>query len=134
MAEKRILLVEDEPQLAKLLGLALDIRLSSGHQVEILHLADEALIRLQHQRFDLVITDLSMPGMSGLDLIRHVRQVSPQTRTVLITAYGSPEVEEQARQLTAAYLFKPFDLREFVTTVQHILGDGRPEHGQAVAG
>lgn len=122
---KRILIVEDDPGHAELLFRILKSRLSSGHQVEICQLAEEAIDRVQRQQFDLIITDLRMPDANGLELIRHVRQVSPQTRTVLITAYPTPGVEDQAHQLAAIYLFKPFGIQDFVGTVQHILGEGK---------
>jgi DNA-binding NtrC family response regulator len=84
-------------------------------------LADVALKRLKYEQFDLIITDLRMPGTSGLDLIRHVHRTNPATRTMLITAFGSSEIENQARQLGAAFLRKPFGLQQFYAVVQDSL-------------
>jgi two-component system response regulator PilR (NtrC family) len=127
MDEKHILIVEDESQIAAALRRALEHGLD-GYQVEISSLADEALTMLQHKQFALIVTDLCMPGMDGMELIRRVRQVSPQTRTMLITAYGSPEVESQARRLAAVYLPKPFTLQEFNIVVQGILDEEEGEY------
>jgi CheY-like chemotaxis protein len=121
---KRILVVEDDPLHAELLHRTLGARLSREYQVEFCQLAEEAMIRLQHQRFDLIVTDLCMSGVDGLDLIRHVRQVSPQTRTVLITAYPAPSVEDMVQQLAVTYLFKPFEIGKLVAAIEQALSGG----------
>lgn len=121
---KRILIVEDEPTLADVLCRALRSRLSDEYQIESCGHAEEAMARLQHQTFELLIADLRMSGMNGLDLIRRTRQVSPQTHTMLITAYLSPEVQDQADLLATTCLFKPFGMTEFVGAVKRAL-DGR---------
>jgi FixJ family two-component response regulator len=74
-----------------------------------------------------LLLDLRMPGMSGLDLLSRVREVSPATRSILITAYGSDEVEDESRRLNAAYYFtKPFQIDDFTLAVQSVLND-RPD-------
>lgn len=83
-------------------------------------MADVALRRLQRDQFDLIVTDWRMLGTSGLELIRRVHQTSPGTRIMLVTAFGSPELENQVRGLGATYLPKPFGLHEFVAAVQGI--------------
>ncbi len=123
MRKKRILIVEDEMRVALALGRALQDPSGGDYEVEICYSADDALIRLRHEKYDLVITDLRMPGSSGLELIRHVREISPETRTVLITAFGSPEVEEQTKKLATTYVTKPFSLRDFIATVHNILSE-----------
>jgi two-component system response regulator FlrC len=123
MDEKRILIVEDEPRIALALCRALEHRPQDRYEVEISPVAETALGKLQARPFDLVVTDLRMPGMGGLALIRQVREVSPGTSTLLITAFGSEEVESTTEKLGARYLSKPFSLREFVSEVQRILSD-----------
>ena len=134
MEQQRILIVEDELHNVMILCQALLHPMAGGFHVEVCPLADIALKRLRYERFDLIITDLRMPGTSGLELIRHVRQTSPGTRTMLITAFGAPEIEDQARLLGAAYLRKPFGLGDFISTVRGVLtteGSDEPE-GQGV--
>jgi DNA-binding NtrC family response regulator len=121
MKEKRILIVDDEPQVALALSRALQHPLGGKYQVEISPVAETALRKLHHEQYDLIITDLRMPGMGGLDLLRHVRQLSPQARMILITAYGSHEIQNIARSLGAEYLAKPFDLQDFINTVTNVL-------------
>jgi HAD superfamily hydrolase (TIGR01484 family) len=61
--------------------------------------------------------------MNGLAVLDHARQISPETRSILITAFGSPQVEERARHLANAYLPKPFRLHDLIQLVQRILGE-----------
>jgi two-component system response regulator PilR (NtrC family) len=129
MKQKRILIVEDKLPNVMTLCRALLHPMAGEYQVEVCPLADIALKRLKYEEFDLIVTDLRMPGTSGLDLIRHVRQTRPQTHTMLITAFGSPELENETRRLGAAFLSKPFSLHEFIATVQGILNEETQNRG-----
>ena len=119
---QRILIVEDEPRVADALSRMLTMPQNGGHQVVACDTGEAALAKLRAEQFDLVITDLRMPGISGLELLDRTRHISPNTRSVLITAFGSTEVEYQARQLANAYLTKPFSLQSFIQAVQQALG------------
>ena len=123
---KRILIVEDEVRIALSLRRALQHPLGGGHIVEISPNAKAALVRIQHEPFDMLITDLKMPGMSGLELIQSVREVNPEMRAILITAFNSTNVENRAHRLDATYIKKPFNLPEFITVVQDML-DNDPQ-------
>lgn len=121
MGNKHILIVDDEPRVAYLLSRALE-RTNKGYHVTIAHSGEEALEVLERSPVDLLVTDLRMPGISGLDLIRWVRASSPRTRTILITAYGDDEVEAEAHRLEAyRYITKPFDMADFTRAVQEAL-------------
>ena len=122
MAVQHILIVDDESKLTRSLREML-VYSDRDYRVNIAHLGTEALDILGDHPIDLLVTDLRMPGISGLELIRQVQEIDPQTRTMLITAFGSPEIEDLARKLGAAYLPKPFDLLEFVATVKRILDE-----------
>jgi DNA-binding response OmpR family regulator len=65
-----------------------------------------------------------MPGMSGLELIRRGRRISPELRAMLITAFGSPEIEGLSHEVGAVYLPKPFGAWEFISAVQNTLEEG----------
>jgi DNA-binding NtrC family response regulator len=128
MEQKRILIVEDELENVMTLCQALLHPMAGGYHVEVCPLADVALKRLKYEQFDLIITDLRMPGTSGLELIRHVHHTNPATRTMLITAFGSSEIENQARQMGAAFLRKPFGLQQFYALVEATLAaEQRPQ-------
>jgi len=121
MINHKILIVEDELGVAQPLKKALDLSPNKLYQVELSSSGEAALEQLRNKRFDLLISDFRLPGMDGLELMEQAREISPEIRSVLITAYGSPSVEERARKLFTAYLPKPFHLRDIIRTVQQIL-------------
>jgi DNA-binding NtrC family response regulator len=72
--------------------------------------------------FDLVVTDLCIPDIGGLEIIQHLHQVSPQANAILITAYGGDKVEAEVRRLgICGYLTKPFDMEDFARAVREAL-------------
>lgn len=124
MAVQHILIVDDEPRLVYSLREMLEYS-NRNYRVSTAHFGAEALDILGARPVDLLVTDLRMPGISGLELIRQAQEIDPQTRTMLITAFGSPEIEDLVHELGAVYLPKPFDLFKFVDTVKHILDEER---------
>ncbi len=107
MAE-RILIAEDESRVAQTLCRALSLPEGGNYHVESCGSGEEALALLRETRFDLLITDLRMPGMNGFELLHKCQSIRPDLRRILITAYGSPYIEEKADQLGVdAYLAKP---------------------------
>lgn len=127
MTTRNILIVDDEPKVAFFLRKTLE-HADQTYNVTIARSGEEALEVFKHSSVssvDLLITDLRMPGISGLELLRWVRTSSPQTRTILITAYGSDEVETEARHLEAyRYITKPFDISDFTQVVKSALREG----------
>ncbi len=106
MSVKAILVADDERHLRNALFTALT-RL--GHAVELAENGQEAVNKFQTQRFDLVITDLKMPGLDGLGLLKAVKKLSPATPVIMITAYGSVEVAVEAmREGAQDFILKPF--------------------------
>ncbi|MCB9662674.1 MAG: sigma-54-dependent Fis family transcriptional regulator [Alphaproteobacteria bacterium] len=101
----RLLVVDDE----RAVRTALEVNLSKrGDEVTLAEDADEALRLLRARPFDLVLTDVKMPGASGLDLLRRVRQSWPETPVVVMTGQGSVEDAVAAMKAGAAdYLVKP---------------------------
>ncbi len=119
----RILIVEDEEKIAYTLARALRRASDNDFAVEIQNSPLEAIELFKTQGFDLLITDQRMPGMSGLELIAHVRCEYPETRAILITGFGSPEIEAEARRLADGYLTKPFNLPDVLRLVQDVIRD-----------
>lgn len=118
---KKILIVDDEPKVGVSLKESLE---SLGQDYAVSHVlsAEAALSALADDPIDLVVTDLRMPGLSGLDLLTRVRRDQPRLPTILITAYGSDEVAAASRRLqTSRYFTKPFHMEEFVRAVQEVL-------------
>ncbi|MCX5760299.1 MAG: response regulator, partial [Gemmatimonadetes bacterium] len=116
-APARILCVDDDP----LMGRALDgMMREMGFEPTIADSAYAALSILRSQDIDLVLTDQQMPGLSGLDLLRMIREEGRDTPVILLTAYGSVENAVTALHAGAAhYLTKPADPAE----LQRLISD-----------
>lgn len=107
-AVRRILIVEDEATLSFFLAYSL---MSEVEDYEVVTARDgeTAVGKMEEKPFDVVISDIVLPQMDGLSLLRETRKQWPQTKVILMTAYGSPEVKERAGEMGAfAYIEKPF--------------------------
>ena len=120
----RVLVVEDEKSMRDLLSLMLR---KEGYSVEAADSGTQAVSRIAKDPvYDLVISDVSMPGMTGLELLRHVRKASPESSVILMTAYGSKETAIEALNEGAAYYVeKPFDLDEMKVVARRTLDQKR---------
>lgn len=102
----RILAVDDEPDVLLLVKASLR---TTGHEVLTAATADEARTLCEEQRPDLLLLDISMPGLSGPDLLRQLRAAALAPDDVLLLSAMRPEhVEEVARELGVGYVLKPF--------------------------
>jgi DNA-binding NtrC family response regulator len=118
---KRILIVDDDTSVAFFLSESI-ADLCPEYEVEMVCSGEKALGKIVTEPFDLVVTDLCMPDVGGLEIIRHLHQISPQASAILITAYGGDRVEAEARRLgICGYLTKPFDMDDFAQAVQAAL-------------
>jgi YesN/AraC family two-component response regulator len=109
---KRLLIVDDEETLTFSLYQSF-INAPIECEVITASTGKEALKRIEEQPFDVVITDISMPGLNGLDLLRIIKENYPGTQVIIITAYGSDEKQEIAYERGAeGYIEKPFDIHE----------------------
>jgi two-component system response regulator PilR (NtrC family) len=129
----RILVVDDEEGMREFLGILLQ---KEGYRVQTAQSGQEALVRLGKERFDLVITDLKMPKMSGIELLNRIKEKDPDVGVVLITAYASTETAVDAMKGGAFdYIAKPFDVEEMKEVVRGALkkrlkeGAGRQRAG-----
>jgi len=114
----RILIVDDEQEITEILA---DL-LSEEYDCHRAASAEQALVQLQEMEFQLVISDITMPGMSGLDMIPHVKNYSPNTVVVMISGMQTVESAIGALRLGAFdYLMKPFDLRQVEAVVKRAL-------------
>lgn len=118
-----ILLVEDKDSLRQMLRLTLE---NAGHSVEATGNPSEAIKRLERARFRLVLTDLRMPGASGLDVLRAARAADGLLPVVVMTAYGSIDEAVQAMKDGAYdFLQKPVDSRHLLLVVERALEAGQ---------
>jgi len=109
---KKILIVDDEETLTFSLYQAF-IKAPYDCEVVTASSAEDALDKLEDGFFDLIITDIAMPGMDGLELLSIVKSRTPETKVIIITAYGTDEREDRAYKIGAdRYIEKPFDISE----------------------
>lgn len=115
----RLLAVDDSENTLQVLERNLT---EAGYVVLTARGVDEAVPILERMRIDLVITDLKMPGIGGIELIRHVRANFPDTAAIMITGYGSIESAVAAvKEGAEEYLTKPFTDQELLSAVQRTL-------------
>ncbi|HEY5657958.1 MAG TPA: response regulator, partial [Myxococcota bacterium] len=118
----RVLVVDDSRLIRELAQDALEGRA----RLECCESAEAALEALQREPADLVLSDLSMGGMSGLDLLERVRRAHPETDFILITAHASIESAVRALRMGAAdYLQKPIQPEQFRAVVDRLLSHRR---------
>ncbi len=114
-----ILLVDDDPNLSKLLSLRLA---SAGHRVETASSGKKALTTLVSQCFDIVITDLRMDGMDGIQLLEEINRQWPSLPVVVITAHGSiPDAVNATQRGAMDFLTKPVDKADLLAHVDRAL-------------
>ena len=103
--DQRILIIEDEESIARVLQLELQFE---GYEAEVAHSGTEGLIKYREGGFDLVLLDLMLPGMNGLDVLKRIRATEQATPVILLTAKG--EVEDKVKGLDLGandYVTKP---------------------------
>jgi two-component system response regulator PilR (NtrC family) len=115
----RILIVDDEPSMQEFLEILLQ---RDGHDTVCCHSAESALVALESDDFDLVISDIRMGGMSGLDLLDRIVDLIPEMLVVVITAHGTTESAVEAMKRGAYdYVTKPFSVDEIRMVVEKAL-------------
>ena len=122
----RVLIVDDEKGMRDFLSILLK---KEGYAVAQSESADRAAEQIGKGEFDLIISDISMPGKSGLEVLKQTKAANPDTPVILITAYASTESAIEALKLGAYdYIVKPFDVEELKAVVRNALEKRRLEH------
>ena len=119
----QILILDDEPIVGKRLGPALA---KMGGEVEVFENPHQALMRIQEKTFDIVVTDIRMEDIDGIEILEKVKAKSDHTKVIMITGYATVEVAREALGKGAfdfiAKPFKPNDLREVIVRAADALG------------
>ena len=121
MGALNILLVDDDRNLVTTLSFGLQKAMEKAISVAVCFGGVEALAMLATQRFDVVISDFNMPGVAGLELLDQIRQDHREMILVLITAYGTDTLEEEAHRLGIGYITKPFEPSRLVQIIHDLV-------------
>ncbi len=123
MTEGNILIIDDEPKMCKVLKFALE---PEGYSVTTAESAEAGMEAFKINSFDLVITDLKMPGKDGLWVLEQVKQQRPQTEVIMMTAYATAQTAVEAMKKGAYdYIIKPFEMDELKLKVRHLMEKNR---------
>ena len=117
---QRILAVDDELDMLMLLRMIIED--NTDYEMETTNNPSEALKMVRENEYDLVISDLKMPGMDGLELCDVVREIDPDLPLIMITAYGSLETADEAmKKGVADFITKPFRKDSILFTINRVL-------------
>jgi DNA-binding NtrC family response regulator len=118
---KKIMVVDDEKIVC---DMAKKILANEGYAVETFTDSELALERIKNEKFDLVVTDLKMENVSGMDILREVNKRYPDTKVIMLTAYATLDATIEAiRERIYDFFPKPVKIEELKKSVQKALGD-----------
>ena len=116
---RKVLIVDDA---GPVIILCVNVLQSLGYAVRGVNRGEAALEALRQERFDLMLVDYKMPGMSGLEVFEAARRLQPELRCMLVTGHGTPEIIAQAtRAGFRSILLKPFSSTELKAGVEKAL-------------
>jgi two-component system cell cycle response regulator CpdR len=115
----RILLAEDDQAMRTYLARALQ---NAGFDVVAVDRGTEAVPLLERERFDLLLSDIVMPEMDGIELAQRCAEISPRTKVMFITGFAAVTLRASREAPQARVLSKPFHLRDLVLEVQRVFG------------
>ena len=116
----RILLAEDDAAMRTYLERALH---NAGFAVDSVDRGTAALPLLQENHYDLLLSDIVMPEMDGIELAQKCNEISPDTKVMFITGFAAVTLKASREQPQAKVLSKPFHLKDLVLEVERVLGD-----------
>jgi len=119
--KRKILIVEDEAVVRESVR---DWLIDDGYDVDVAENGDEALEKIKKEEFGVIVLDLKLPGIDGLQVFEQAKELKPETKGVIITAYPSKETQEKARRLGLLdYLAKPFKVEDLERLITEALGE-----------
>ena len=122
--KEQILIIEDEENIARVLQLELEFE---GYETGISHTGPEGLIKYREQQWDLVLLDLMLPGLNGLDVLRRIRATEADTPVILLTAKNDVKDKVAGLDLGANdYVTKPFEIDELLARIRSALRFSKP--------
>jgi len=129
---KKVLIVDDEETLTWSMSKSLS-KDRDKYEVIVANTGKEALNLLKKNEIDLVISDIRMPDINGLDLLVKVKKEFPQTQVIIMTAYGSSDVQKEAnRRGSVFYIEKPFEINDIRKIILDLIGRKKGFRGKVV--
>ena len=126
MMMERVLIVDDEEQMRELLAKVLE---KNGYQVTTAGDGGQALTLLEKEPMDLVVTDVRMPGLDGMEALKAIKELNPEIVVIIMTAFGSIDQAVQAvKEGAYDYINKPFKIDEMLLTIKKALEERRLRH------
>lgn len=123
MKEKKILIVDDQYGIRLLLY---EVLAKEGYQTFQAANGKEALEFVQKDSPDLVLLDMKIPGMDGLEILKRIKKIDKQIKVIMMTAYGELDMIEEAKAFgVITHFTKPFDINQFKKTIQAVLLEGQ---------
>lgn len=127
---KKVLIVDDEETLTWSMAKSLS-KDKDKYEVLIANNGKEALNLLKKHKIDLVISDIKMPDINGLDLLVNIKVEHPQTKVIIMTAYGSADVQKEAsRRGSLFYIEKPFEISDIRKIIIDLIGKKKGFQGR----
>ena len=113
----KVLIVDDEKDFVEMFSLRLE---EQGEKVSTAHSGKDALKVLEHVAIDVVILDIRMPGMDGIDTLKQIKSLYPMVEVIMLTGHGSTETAVEGMKLGAFdYLMKPADFEDIKTKIEN---------------
>lgn len=131
---RRILVIDDDPLVGKSLKNLLE---NNGYETQVASIGLAALDLASRERFDLVVTDIRMPGMNGIETLKALRRIrslssKPPLPEIVITAFDEGAVKEEVQRLGIRdFILKPFEIEEFLTALERNLKPGKNKTAHA---
>ena len=120
-AKHSVMIIDDEKIVGDMAKLSLE---QDGYDVETFLNAEPALKRIQEKPFDVVVTDYKMKGIDGMEVLRTIRQLYPETKVIMITAFANLDTAIEALRGDVHDFFpKPVKIRELRTSIRRALGN-----------
>lgn len=114
--EQSVLIVDDNSELCETLA---DILEMAGFDVESAEGGEEGIKKVKERFFDVVLMDIKLPGMNGVDTFKAIKKISPKTRAIMMTAYAVEAlIKEALNECAFTVLYKPFDLDKVLDLIE----------------
>ena len=115
----KVLLVDDEQKFATMLAKRLALR---GIDIEYVYTGEDAIVKVEAERYDVAILDVKMPGIGGIELVQKLKELDPGIKVIFLTGHGSKADFETGSLKSTHYLAKPIKIDELIMILHEVAG------------